>query len=161
MQQKRNKLFARALLLGGIVSCLVVASSARAQVLKSTKGYYYTGDICLGGEAAIANQPPQQYVSVYTQEVLSGCFVWKTVGAGRLGLKRALYKQVPGGWWKCRWTGWIYNTEPTSYIYRSRQWKRGAPCGSGYYQTRAWGKVYFNGQWHRGNRWSGRVWLVG
>jgi hypothetical protein len=112
----------------------------------------------VGQEAAIANGPPQQYVDVYTQAQVSGSCLWATsVGAGKLALKRALYKEVPGGWWKCKWTGWKFNTSATSYMYMSKQWPSPGPCGEGNYQTRGWGKVYKNGVWHQGNRWSGAV----
>lgn len=164
---------ARVLLLRGgvlvaIVVCLVVASEANAmparntriaQNFSSTKGYYYVGDICFGGEAAIADQPPQLYVSAYTAGIPFGCVLAKNVPAGALGLKWEVWwwSTWSNAWVRCRTSEWRFNASATSYMKRSKQWTNGAPCGSHWYNTRAFGKLTFNGTTHKGKRWSGKV----
>lgn len=135
-------------------------SAALAQQFESNKGYYYTGDICFGGESAIADGPPQNYASVYLQNEANGaCWLAQNVGEGKLALKRQLYKKVNGDWNFCVGTDWKWNTSATSFMDSDNSWGNGAPCGAGYYNSRAGGKVKYNGQTHEGHRWSGQVWF--
>jgi hypothetical protein len=153
-----------------IVALLAFASEAgahlsvSAQNLETSKGWFYTTNVCAGQEAALADEPPQIYASAFAQLVFKGVCsgIWTNIPTGDLAVKWKLYKLVQGvKWMLCRERVWDYNNTPTSFMDVSRQWKDGAPCGTGWYNNKALAKVRDGGIWHTGRRWSGKVWFVG
>lgn len=73
-------------------------------------------------------------------------WVWER-SPGYLRTKYSYYKKTSSGWKLCRSTNWKYNTKKTSRIEASKNYGVAPPCGGGYYATRGWASVYYNGAW--------------
>ncbi|MFI2367006.1 hypothetical protein [Streptomyces sp. NPDC018833] len=76
--------------------------------------------------------------------------------AGYLATRYSYYKKTSSGWSLCRSIGWKYNTSTSNVLRASRDFGVYPPCGGGYYATRAWGSVYYSGEWRGTDSvWSG------
>ncbi|MER5742666.1 hypothetical protein [Streptomyces sp. NPDC002225] len=79
--------------------------------------------------------------------VVPSCiWVWERP-AGYLATKYSYYKKTSSGWKLCRSIGWKYNTTKTSRVTATKNYGVAPPCGGGYYATRGWAMVYYNGAW--------------
>jgi hypothetical protein len=80
------------------------------------------------------------------------CDVSLMLGINReIGATIHYYMHYSGGWGLCRTTSW--NKEYGQHISQSRNWSR--PCGHGYYDTKGFSELYWNGKWIREHLWSG------
>lgn len=166
-----------AVLAGGILASLWAASSSQAalgygglfrkaalaQQFDSTKGYFFKDDgVCAEVEAAIADQPLQVQVSVWTQKLLFnvGCTYATNTPGGYLGIRWQL-DHWEGGiiWMECRHSDWLMNTSGTSFMKMSRSWSGSHPCGAGTYRVRGFARVFVNGTWHQGSKLAGPVYI--
>jgi hypothetical protein len=73
----------------------------------------------------------------------------------KIGVKIHYYMHFSGGWGLCRTTRW--NRLYGQHISMGRHWSR--PCGHGYYDTKGFAELYYNGNWIKAHLWSGSHYL--
>lgn len=117
--------------------------------------------ICVGTSSSLAEGPAsnggQAFVEGWWQAWgNSVCLTAKNMAAGDAVVRRELYRWNGVEWRLCATNGWLYNSEPTSYMYRSQTWAP-MPCGNNsYYGHYGLSYGWASGQWHGpGYVWSG------
>lgn len=88
-------------------------------------------------------------------EAWQGCF-WPSAQDERIRLLKAKYNHSTNSWATCQDTGWQYSTLAFRTTLRVDNGINPPFCGTGWYQTYAWGQV----EWGPPYAWRGAGWLV-
>lgn len=131
-----------------------------AEVWNSTDGH------CLKVRSEISHGNGGGYVKVSSHSYekllwMIDCASPWSRGPGYLAVRWNLLKWSGSSWALCKSVAWQYNQTTTNDFSSYKYYN--TPCGSGYYGTQGYGKVYYNSNWKPsstgGVMWSGSHYL--
>ena len=155
--------------LAAVAAVPVLLAATASAHLVIERGQYLNGPVCaftsssiagLGGEGGPGGQVQvEHWTQTYIPTGLA-CFTAKNIPAYNIYMGRSLYFWDEAGqtWREGAWSGWVQNTEATSYKAIFRQWSN-MPNGARWYGNYGFTWMIFNGQWYDNARWSGYHWL--
>jgi hypothetical protein len=155
--------------LAAVAAASVTLAASASAHLVIEQGQYLNGPLCaftsssiagLGNESGPGGQVAVEHWTQAYAPTGYNCFTAKNIAAYNIYMGRSLYfwDESSQVWREGAWSGWVQNTEATSYKMIFRQWSN-MPNGARWYGNYGFTWLIFNGQWYDNARWSGYHWL--
>jgi hypothetical protein len=148
--------------LASVVLFAANGGTALAHYVYNSGYTHYSSEDCVWARSEVSHGSGNGYsksnIEAYFRGSAGGtyCADYLERPAGYLKVRQIFEAQLAPGWGYCKDTGWVYNSNTTSYFTVART--HSSKCGSTNYRTESQGWM-LNGSWKGGTLFSPTHWL--